>query len=228
MGTAIAKYVEFRWKKNAIRGSDDERVDGGGRAGERRAGDERRRRGASEEKRRRHGRAEEPDVGGEVSPEPARGRRRAQRHHRHDRATHEGGQAAASSSVRASGDGEDVHDLGRREGAVRTRVRADDAGVERVRRCVDRARSRAPALVFFKKAGEPERRLGPATRSTPRSLFSNLDRISSHLAAAAVFPSSSSQTAASTSCGTRSNPSRPRCASTRPGSSSSSSTSATA
>ena len=85
-----------------------------------------------------------------------------------------------------------------------------------------------PALVFFKKAGEPERRLGPATRSTPRSLFSNLDRISSHLAAAAVFPSSSSQTAASTSCGTRSNPSRPRCASTRPGSSSSSSTSATA
>ena len=90
----------------------------------------------------------------------------------------------------------------------------------------------APALVFFKKAGEPERRRRTRhqTRSTPRSplLESRSNLFSSHLAAAAVFPSSSSQTAASTSCGTRSNPSRPRCASTRPGSSSSSSTSATA
>ena len=90
------------------------------------------------------------------------------------------------------------------------------------------ARDPAPPRSFFSKKRESPRG-GPATRSTPRiSLFSNLDRISSHLAAAAVFPSSSSQTAASTSCGTRSNPSRPRCASTRPGSSSSSSTSATA
>ena len=41
----------------------------------------------------------------------------------------------------------------------------------------------APALVFFKKAGEPERRRRTRhqTRSTPRSLFSNLDRISSLL-----------------------------------------------